>query len=89
MSHVESVDQPGWLVLVRPKERAVEIDIQDWTENLKETPEIAQPKNLKEKSGQGELDTKYQMNGEDFFALLRKAVLRRSTKRIEKFIRLH
>ena len=79
------------------KPKAVEIDNQDWTEKFQETPETAQPENLKNKSSQSEMYIKYQMNRENFLSLLRKyrklkTLLKMSTgveDEIEGYIRLH
>ena len=83
--------------LVKPNGRAAEINNQDWTENFQKAPEIAQPKNLKDRSTYLKIDTKYQMNRENFLSLLRKsrklkALLKMATgveDEIEGYIRLH
>ena len=83
--------------LVKPNGRAAEINNQDWTEKFQEAPEIAQPKNSKDRSSHLKIDTKYQMNRENFLSLLRKsrklkALLKMATgveDEIEGYIRLH
>ena len=83
--------------LVKPNGRAVEINNQDLTEKFQEAPEIAQPKNSQDRSSHLKIDTKYQMNRENFLSLLRKsrklkALLKMATAvedEIEGYIRLH
>ena len=83
--------------LVKPNGRASEINNQDWTENFQDAPEVAQPKNLKDRSSHIKINTKYQMNRENFLSLLRKsrklkALLKMATgveDEIEGYIRLH
>ena len=83
--------------LVKPNGRSAEINNQDWAEKFQEAPEIAQPKNLKDRSSHLKIDTKYQMNRENFLSLLRKsrklkALLKMATgveDEIEGYIRLH
>ena len=83
--------------LVKPNGRAVESNNQDWAEKFQEAPEIARPKNSKDRSSHLKIDTKYQMNRENFLSLLRKsrklkALLKMATgveDEIEGYIRLH